>query len=328
MGDRMLHRRAFPQRGRAALGPDLRAQLVLELFILPDGQAPPLPDPGSRAPRADWTRVTGTGQKLGVLAWDHWHGMAVWTGDRPVCEVQGKVLLGEQGAALRPGTGNDIHTLRRPLGYPWARHVAQVDIQLQQTWPALQHLRYHLDHCMLWLVGRAHHHLAGHFAIKVQHKVFLEPVEWFGAALATVAHIRVLNGDTPIRGHVLLDTLSTRSTLRVWFRVLCRNLGDGIHDRLQGWGIRREALMLLQPSFPAVYLLQHQAQCLLPSLWLPPVKVQCRFEAALSHQYQSCFFQNGPGRRAQFLSREAHRFAQRMPEQVQRVFHAASAEQG
>src|ERR671925_524169 len=253
MGDRMLHRRAFPQRGPAALGPDLRAQLVLELFILPDGQAPPLPDPGSRAPRADWTRVTGTGQKLGVLAWDHWHGMAVWTGDRPVCEVQGKVLLGEQGAALRPGTGNDIHTLRRPLGYPWARHVAQVDIQLQQTWPALQHLRYHLDHCMLWL------------------------------------------------------------------RVLRRNLGDGIHDRLQGWGIRREALMLLQPSFPAVYLLQHQAQCLLPSLWLPPVKVQCRFEAALSHQYQSCFFQNGPGRRAQFLSREAHRFAQRMPEQVQRV---------
>jgi hypothetical protein len=56
----MFHRRAFPQRGPAALGPELRAQLGLELLILPDGQAPPLPDPGSGAPRADWTRVTGT----------------------------------------------------------------------------------------------------------------------------------------------------------------------------------------------------------------------------------------------------------------------------
>src|SRR5712691_5853174 len=68
MGDGMLHGRAFPQRGPAALGPDLRAQLVLERLILSDGQAPPpLADPGSGALRAHWTRVADTGRKLGVL---------------------------------------------------------------------------------------------------------------------------------------------------------------------------------------------------------------------------------------------------------------------
>src|SRR6266851_10416177 len=109
--------------------------------------------------------------------------------------------------------------------------------------------------------------------------------------------------DTP---HVLLDALSPRATLRVWFGVLRGNLGDGVHDNLQGGHSRREALVLLQPSFPAVYLVQHQAQGLLSGLRLPPVEVQRGLEAAVSHQDQSCFLQNRLGRRAQFPRREAH----------------------
>lgn len=49
MGNHMFHRCAFTQRGSAALGMDLRAQLLLELLILADTQAPTMPAAGGGA---------------------------------------------------------------------------------------------------------------------------------------------------------------------------------------------------------------------------------------------------------------------------------------
>ena len=77
----MLHRCSFAQRGASALGFDLGAELVLELFVLTDMQASPLADPGCGALRSLWTPITGAGGKLGVFAWDHRHGLATRTGD-------------------------------------------------------------------------------------------------------------------------------------------------------------------------------------------------------------------------------------------------------
>src|SRR5438876_6375969 len=77
MGDSMLYRRAFPQRGPSAFGLDLGAQLLLELLVRADGQASAVPELGCGALRAHRTRITGIGRKLGSLAWDHRHGLAV-----------------------------------------------------------------------------------------------------------------------------------------------------------------------------------------------------------------------------------------------------------
>src|SRR6516162_10044346 len=68
MGDRMLNRGAFAQRGAAALGFDLGAELVLERFVLTDRQASPLADPGGGALRSLGTPSAGAGGKLGVFA--------------------------------------------------------------------------------------------------------------------------------------------------------------------------------------------------------------------------------------------------------------------
>jgi hypothetical protein len=50
-----------------------------------------VPEPGFGTLRAHRTPITGTGWKLGVLAWDHRHGLAVGTGDGAVLEVQREV---------------------------------------------------------------------------------------------------------------------------------------------------------------------------------------------------------------------------------------------
>ena len=121
--------------------------------------------------------------------------------------------------------------------------------------------------------------------------------------------------------------MSPRATLRIWFGVLRDNLGDRVHDVLQGRRILHKALVLLQPFFPAIHLFQHQAQCLLAGLRLPPVEVQRSLEAAVAHQDQARFLPNRLSRRAQCPRREAHRLAQRMPKQVQGVLHAAGAKQ-
>src|SRR3989442_15251695 len=111
MGNRMLHRCAFAQGSPSAFGLDLSAELLLELFVLADGQAPAVPEPGGGTLRAQRTRITDTGRKLGLLAWDHRHGLAVGTGDGAVREVQREVVFGKQRPALRPGASNDVHAL-------------------------------------------------------------------------------------------------------------------------------------------------------------------------------------------------------------------------
>src|SRR5262249_61621325 len=103
MGNRLFHRRPFAQGGPAALGLQLGTQLVLKLLILADRQRPPLPELSGGALRALGTRVTGTRPKLGGSAWDHRHGLAARTGDRPVCQVEAKVVLGATRAAAGPG---------------------------------------------------------------------------------------------------------------------------------------------------------------------------------------------------------------------------------
>src|SRR5262245_66572650 len=96
MGDRMLHRCSFAQRGASALGFDLGSELVLERFVLTDIQASSLTDPGCGALRSLWTPITGTGGKLGVCARDHRYGLATRTGDGPVRKVPGEVVLSEE----------------------------------------------------------------------------------------------------------------------------------------------------------------------------------------------------------------------------------------
>jgi hypothetical protein len=194
MSDRVFNSPPCTPCGPSTLGPDLGPQLVLALLILTDDQTPPWPDPGCSAPRASWTRATGIGWKLGLPSWGHWHGLAVWTGARPVRAVQGKIVLGAAFATLRPGTGNDVHTLRGPLGHLRTRHGAQVDSQLQQPQSALQdsgRLRHGLR---LRLVGRADAAILSDVAGPSQGTVLLEAVAGCSAALAAVAHVRVLPG--------------------------------------------------------------------------------------------------------------------------------------
>src|SRR6266571_5654131 len=140
MGDRMLNRCSFAQRGASALGFDLGSELVLERFVLTDMQASPLTEPGCGALRSLWTPITGAGGKLGVFAWDHRHGLAPRTRDMPVYEVEGEVVLCKACPALRPRAGYDVDALLGPLRHAWTGHVPEVDIQLQQPWRLLQRL--------------------------------------------------------------------------------------------------------------------------------------------------------------------------------------------
>src|SRR5688572_21630719 len=174
MGDRVLHSCSFAQRGASTLGFDLGAELVLELFVLTDRQASPLAALGCGALRSLWTYITGACWKLRVFAWDHRHGLATRTGNMPVCEVEGEVVLRKVCPALRPGAGNNVHALLGPLRHAWAGHVPQVDIQLQQPWRLLQRLDQQLHRCMLWLVRWADHDLARDMTIQVQHEVFFK----------------------------------------------------------------------------------------------------------------------------------------------------------
>src|SRR4029453_5095902 len=107
MGDRVLNRGSFTQRGASALGLDLGSELGLALFVLPDMPAPALANPGGGALRSLRTRIAGACWKLGVFAWDHRHGLTTRTGDRPVGEVEGEVVLRKPGPAVRHGAGND-----------------------------------------------------------------------------------------------------------------------------------------------------------------------------------------------------------------------------
>src|SRR5262249_38542978 len=103
MSNGMLHRRPFAQRGSAAFGSELGTQLLLELFILTDRQGSAMPQLGGGALRALGTRVTGTGWKDDRAAQEHRHRLAAWARHRPVREVEGEGLLGEQQPAAGPG---------------------------------------------------------------------------------------------------------------------------------------------------------------------------------------------------------------------------------
>src|SRR5215470_4239519 len=58
MGNRVLHRGPFAQRGPAPLRLHLSAQLLLELFVLADAQASTLPGRGFGTLRAQGARLT------------------------------------------------------------------------------------------------------------------------------------------------------------------------------------------------------------------------------------------------------------------------------
>jgi len=188
MGNRVLHRGPFAQGGSSPLCLHLGPQLLLEWLVLADAQASALPARGCRALGAQGTHVTRRSRKLGRLAEDYGDALAARTGDLHPRKVQGEIMLREQWTRLRPGAGDNVPTLRRPLGNPGAGHVPQVDIKLQQAGGFLQLLGQQLDCLMLWLIGRADHHLPDDFAIHIDGKVlFGYPLK---AGQFGVGHVR------------------------------------------------------------------------------------------------------------------------------------------
>ena len=93
MGNRVLHRCPFPQRGPSPLRLHLSSQLLLELFVLADVHASALSVGGFGALGAQGTRVTCRRRKLGWLAWDHGDGLATRTGPLPTRKGQSKIML-------------------------------------------------------------------------------------------------------------------------------------------------------------------------------------------------------------------------------------------
>src|SRR5947208_15905926 len=138
MADRVVRGRAFAQPGPATLGLYLGSQLLLERLVLTDAQVSALPARGFRTLSAQGTCVTRHSRKLDSLAGDQGDCLAVWTGHPHSREVQGELLLGEKRTNLRPGAGDNVHTLLRPLGNPGAGHVPQLDIELPQACTFLQ----------------------------------------------------------------------------------------------------------------------------------------------------------------------------------------------
>ena len=100
VGNRVLHRRPFPQRGPSTPRLHLGSQLLLELLILADAQASALPVRGCGALGAQGTRVTRRRRKLGSLAGDHRDALAPRTGDLHPRKVQGEIMLREQRTHL------------------------------------------------------------------------------------------------------------------------------------------------------------------------------------------------------------------------------------
>src|SRR6266852_1369668 len=186
MGNRVLHRGPFAQRGPSSLGLHLGAQLLLARVIFTDVQASALPERGIRGLGAQGTHVTRRRRKLGILAWDQGYCVSTGTGHLHSCEVQDELLLGEKRTDLWPGASDNVPPLLCPLGDPRAGHVPQVDIELQQAWSLLQRLGQQFHRCMLVLVRRTAHHLSGDVALQIYGQVLLEAVEGCGAALAAV----------------------------------------------------------------------------------------------------------------------------------------------
>src|SRR2546426_679743 len=66
MGERVLHRSPFAQRGPSSLRLYLGSQRLLERLVLADAEASALPELRFGALRSHRTRVTGTGWKVDV----------------------------------------------------------------------------------------------------------------------------------------------------------------------------------------------------------------------------------------------------------------------
>ena len=69
----------------------------------------------------------------------------------------------------------------------------------------------------------------------------------------------VLQGDPSVRGHVRLDAPRARASRRVWLGILRDHLRDRLQRVLDGRLLRRKALLLREPIFPPLHLLQDQA---------------------------------------------------------------------
>ena len=187
MGNRVLHRGPFAQRGPATLCLHLDPQLLLARLVLAEAPASPLPMRGCGTLSAQDARITRRSRKLGMPAWDHRDALATRTSHRHPRKGQREIMLGKKRTTLRPRTCDDVHTLRRPLGNPWAGHVPRVHIELQQAGGFLQLFSQQLHDCMLRLIGWTDDHLPRDFAIQIYRKVLLEAVEGFRAAFAAVA---------------------------------------------------------------------------------------------------------------------------------------------
>src|SRR5258706_4936178 len=229
----VLHCRPLPERSPSTPCLHLGSQLLLAQLVITDEQAAPVPARGFGTLGAQGTHVTHRSRKLGRLAGDHGDALTTWTGGVHTYKVQSESMFREQRPHLRPGACDNVYALCLPLGHPWAGHVPQIDIELQQAGGFLQLRGQQCDRLMLRLIGRTAHHLPDDFAIQIHGKMFFEAVEGFGAAFAAVAHVFICNRDAPVRRDVLLETSCARSTSRVWLRVLCDQLRDRLHDLLQ-----------------------------------------------------------------------------------------------
>src|SRR5947207_7934598 len=88
LGNRVLHRCPFAQRGPATLCLYLGSQLLLERLVLTDAQVSALPARGFRTLSAQGTCVTRHSRKLDSLAGDQGDCLAIWTGHPHSREVQ------------------------------------------------------------------------------------------------------------------------------------------------------------------------------------------------------------------------------------------------
>src|SRR5438132_3655045 len=188
--DRVLYRRPFAERGPATLRLHLGSQLLLKLFVFADAQASALSGSGFGALGSQGTRVTRRRRKPGMLAGDHGDALAPRTGHLHTRKVEEEIMLREKWTDLRPGTSDNKHALLRPLGNPWARHVPQIDIELQQAGGFLQLFSQQLHDFMLPLIRRADDDLPRDCAVHIYRTVLLEAVE--GSRLAFSAVLDLL----------------------------------------------------------------------------------------------------------------------------------------
>ena len=103
MGERLLHRCAFAQRGASALGGALGSELGRARCVRTDRPAAPWTDPGGGALRSRWTPITGAGGKLDVLAQAQRDGLAPGQVTAPCAQSRVKSSLVKRGAPCGQG---------------------------------------------------------------------------------------------------------------------------------------------------------------------------------------------------------------------------------